>query len=276
MMSVTWLSSPDRPNLFLFFALTVIIILIIIKLRNALIPYGGIHMLDSLFLSFREGLEAALIIGIILATLSQLNRKHLAKVVGFGTIAGVIGSLILGWGLFTFAQSISHEAEEIMEAVMRIVAAGLIAYFILWLHRNQQVAGKIKGQTEKSSSSKIGLFLLAFLSVIREGMELMVFNMTKISESAGTVALGSIIGIVAAALVAYVIFKTTIKLNLSLIFKALGLILVFLGGEMFAEGIVELLETHSEAMEILFLAVFIVPALFILLKDDMARFRRAA
>jgi high-affinity iron transporter len=45
---------------------------------------------------------------------------------------------------------------------------------------------------------------------------------------------------------------------------------------MFAEGIVELLETHSEAMEILFLAVFIVPALFILLKDDVARFRRAA
>ena len=110
-------------------------------------------MLDSLFLSFREGLEAALIIGIILATLSQLNRKHLAKVVGFGTIAGIIGSLILGWGLFTFAQSISHEAEEIMEAVMRIVAAGLIAYFILWLHRNQQVAGKIKGQTENRSSA---------------------------------------------------------------------------------------------------------------------------
>ncbi|MDR4886043.1 FTR1 family protein [Fredinandcohnia sp. QZ13] len=230
-------------------------------------------MLDSLFLSFREGLEAALVIGIILITLTKLGRNHLTRVVVSGTIAGVVGSAVLGFILFQFAQRISHEAEEILEVSMMLVAAGLIAYFILWLHRNQHVTTQIKEQVAKTKSG-IGLFLLAFLSVAREGMELVIFNLTQVTEAASTVVLGSFIGIIASILVAILLFKTTIKLNLGFIFKGLGLILIFIGGEMFAEGIIELISVETEALEIGLMVAFILPSFYLLFKNDFAKFKK--
>ncbi|WP_010677941.1 FTR1 family protein [Bacillus timonensis] len=231
-------------------------------------------MLDSLFLSFREGLEAALIIGIILITLTRLGRNHLYRAVVSGTIAGVVGSVVLGFILFQFAQSISHEAEEILEVSMMLVASGLIAYFILWLHRNQHVTTELKEQVAKTQS-RIGLFLLAFLSVAREGIELVIFNLTKVTEAASTVVLGSLIGIIASIFIAILLFKTTIKLNLGLIFKALGLILILIGGEMFAEGIIELISVETEVIEIGLMALFIIPSFYILFKNDLSKWMKA-
>lgn len=231
-------------------------------------------MIDSLFLSFREGLEAALIIAIIFTQLKKLKRSHLSSTVLSGTIAGAIGSAIIGFIMFYYAQSISHEAKEMFEGLMRLIAAGLIAFFILWLHRNRQISSQLQDQVSKTPS-KIGLFLLAFLSVIREGMELVVFNLTQITQSAASVAFGSLIGIAAAIVLTVIIFKTAVKLNMGLIFKGLGLILIFLGGELFAEGVIGLIEMETEALEIGLMALFVIPSLYIFLKDDLKKFTKS-
>ncbi|WP_442600017.1 FTR1 family iron permease [Neobacillus sp. D3-1R] len=228
-------------------------------------------MLSSLFLSFREGLEAALVIGIILVHLTKINRKDLKSTVYFGAIAGLAVSLIGGFIGFNESKEMEEASEEIFEGIMMFVASGLIAYFILWLHRNNNVTKSVKDQINKRTSA-IGLFILAFLSVFREGIELVIFNLTQVSQDAMTVATGSILGIALAVIVTIILFKTTVKFNLSILFKALGVVLIFLGGEMFAEGL-EMIFGGGEALEIIGLFVFILPSLYILLKDEVSKIR---
>ena len=227
-------------------------------------------MLSSFFLSFREGLEAALIIGILLVQLNKIERKELSKYVLLGALFGFIVSVIGGYISFHVFHGMGEASEALFEGWMRILAAGLIAYFILWLHKNDNVSHHIQSKVE-SNSSIVGLFILSFLSVFREGMELVIFNLTQVSENASTIALGSMIGVMIAILLAYTIFKTSVKLNLSVIFKVLGIVLIFLGGEMFAEGLVKVIEGGGEALENISLLLFIVPALYIFLKNDIQK-----
>ncbi|MBS4194658.1 FTR1 family iron permease [Lederbergia citri] len=225
-------------------------------------------MIDSLLLSLREGLEAALIIGIILAQLVRINRKGLTKFVYIGAILGFIVSAIGGIIGFNEAQEAAESSEELFEGIIMLLSAGLIAYFILWLHRNHGHSSMTKKVTQNTNA--IGLFMLSFLSVFREGMELVIFNLTKITESAYTVATGSILGIVIAILISFVVFKTSIRFNLSILFKILGVILILVGGEMFGEGLVKIFE-GGEILETLGVAVFIVLSFIIFFQQDLKR-----
>lgn len=224
-------------------------------------------MLDSLLLSLREGLEASLIIGIILAQITRIGRKDLNKFVYVGAVLGVVVSAVGGFIGFSEAQEVEEASEELLEGMMMLLSAGLIAYFILWIHRNQGNASAVTQKVAKNTSA-IGLFVLSFLSVVREGIELVIFNMTKITDSAFSVAIGSISGIILAVLIAIILFKTSIKLNLSLIFKILGIVLIFVGGEMFGEGLVKLFE-GGELLEGIGMAAFIILSLSIFLKADI-------
>jgi len=226
-------------------------------------------MLDSLLLSLREGLEAALIIGIILSQLVRLERRDLAKFVYIGAILGFIVSAVGGLIGFTEAQEAEEASEEIFEGIMMLLSAGLIAYFILWLHRNHGSTSSVTSKVTKNTNG-IGLLVLSFLSVFREGMELVIFNLTKITESAFLVATGSIIGIVLAIAIAIVIFKTSVKLNLGLIFKGLGIVLILVGGEMFGEGLEKLFD-GGEMLETIGMLVFVVFSLSIFLKKDIQK-----
>ncbi len=233
-------------------------------------------MVSSLFLSFRESLEAALIIGIILTYLFQANRKDLTRFVYYGALLGTAVSLIGGLIGFREAQELGEEGEEIFGSIMMLLASGLIAYFIVWMSSqansiSSDIKNKINGNT-----TAIGLLVLSFLSVFREGMELCIFALTKISEKASDVALGSGLGLVLAILLAYIIFKSSIKFNLKLIFKILGFILIYLGAEMFAEGVLKLAKLGEEPYEDILMALFAIPSLYFFLKNDIKRFLKKA
>jgi high-affinity iron transporter len=224
-------------------------------------------MSSSFFLAFREGLEAALVIGIILAQLVKINRKELSKYVYTGVICGCIVCAVGGYIVFSSFKETEESSEVFLEGYMRVIASGLIAYFILWLHRNSSVTRTIQSKVSNNASI-MGLIILAFLSVFREGLELVVFNLSQISQDASTVVMGSVIGIIVAIAVAYIIIKTTVKLNLGFIFKILGIVLIYLGGELFAEGLVKIFG-GGESLETGALILFIVPSLYIFLKKEI-------
>jgi high-affinity iron transporter len=113
--------------------------------------------------------------------------------------------------------------------------------------------------------------MLSFLSVFREGLELVVFNLTQVNQSSYSVAISSIGGLIVAIGLAFLIFKASVRLNLSIIFKVLGFILIFLGGELFAEGLVKIFPNGGEALDIGALSVFIIASLYIFLKNDIQR-----
>lgn len=229
-------------------------------------------MVSSLLLSFREGLEAALVVAIILTYLFQTGRKDLAKFVYYGIFLGIAVSLVGGFIGFREAKELGEEGEEIFESIMRLIASGLIAYFIVWMGtQGSNMSAELKSRV-KSSTNAAGLFVLSFLSVFREGLELCIFTLTKISEKASDVALGSSIGILLAIIFTYVIFKTSIKFNLKLIFKVLGFILIYLGAEMFAEGVLKLAGLAEEPFEAILMVLFILPSLYFFFKNDIQKY----
>jgi high-affinity iron transporter len=228
-------------------------------------------MISSLFISFREGLEAALIIAIILAYLYQSGNKAVAKYAYIGAGLGIIVSLVAGFFSFREAQKLGEKSEGIFEGIMMLAASGLILYFIVWMgNQSGNISANIKNKVSNNTSAA-GLFILSFLSVFREGMELVIFTLGKINQKASDVAIGSVVGILLAVLLTYIIFKSSIKLNLKIVFKILGLILIYIGAEMFAEGILKFIKFKEEVMEMILLAVFIIPSLYIFLKNDFMK-----
>lgn len=206
-------------------------------------------MLSSLVLSFREGLEAVLVIGIILTYLTQTHKQKFVKYVYWGTVLGVLVGVIGGYIGFREAKELQEEGEELFGAIMMLVASGLIGYFVVWMaNQNRNISQSVKNSVDKASTG-FGLFVLAFLSVFREGIELVAFILTKVSQNASNLALGTAVGIILAVIIGYFIFKTSLKLNIKIIFKILGIVLIFIGAELFGEALAKLIPSAGELLE---------------------------
>jgi len=229
-------------------------------------------MSSSLLLSFRECFEAVLIIGIIITYISQTGKQKLKPYVYYGAIAGLVVSLISGFISFNEAKELEEDGEEIFEGIMMLLASGLISYFVVWMaNQNKNIASSLKDSVDKKSTA-FGLFLLAFLSVFREGLELVIFTLTKINENASTIALGTVIGFGLAIVVGLIIFKTSMKLNIKWIFKVLGLIIIFIGADLLGEGLTKFFPNGGEVLEIVPCIIYSGLSLIYFLKDDFKNF----
>lgn len=167
-------------------------------------------------MGFREGLEAFLLIGIVLQYLSKSGQNHLKQKVAQGAIAGVITSIVLGVILNKAASSLGgvESLTKVWESVASFVALGLVTMFIIWMIRHSKdMASHIKGEVA-ANLSPIGLFLISFIIIAREGTEIAIFSFAG-KYPATYVALG----VFAALILTVLIFKSLIKVNLSLLFK---------------------------------------------------------
>lgn len=225
-------------------------------------------MSSSLFLSFRESLEAVLIVGIILSALKHQNKPQLSKVVISGAITGLLVAVVVGTLLGLGIQSLDEEILEVIEAGLRILASGLIAYFIVWMSNQNQSISALLGASVSASSTGLGLFALAFTGVLREGMELVILTLANLNSGAVELASGTLIGIVLALAVGWIVFKSSVKFNLSWIFRGLSLVLIVIGSELLAEGLVGFFPALEEA-ERLIIGFYIVVAVTLYFRQDL-------
>lgn len=231
-------------------------------------------MWDILLISFRESFEAWLIVGIIITFLKTSGRGVLVKPVYWGAFFGITISLFLGVTIFSEASSLGAKNKEIFEATMMLLAAGLVGYFIVWMsHQNRSVTMHIKTQVEKRTTW-LEIFLLSLLSVIREGVELTVFVLTKVGSAPSKIIFIAACGLVVSLLAAYFIFLAASHYLLKYIFKLLGIILIFLGAEMFSEGMLKFLPISGEEWETIFSLIFILPAFYVFFKNDFLHWRQ--
>jgi high-affinity iron transporter len=206
-------------------------------------------MLSALLITFREGLEAALIIGIILAYINSTGNSGRSKAVWIGRALAVTVSLIAGAVIYFSAGQLEGRAEEIFEGIATLTAAGVLTWMIFWM-RKQAVNVKkhlhAQIQSALGSGSTFGLLGLAFIAVVREGIEtvLFLFAAVRVSESALLSAVGSILGLAIAIGVGYAIYKGTSKLNLSTFFNVTGVVLIIFAAGLLAYGIHELQEAR--------------------------------
>jgi len=202
-------------------------------------------MLPSILLSLREGLEAALIIGIILSMLTRLNSQHLKIVVWQGAAAAIAASLLAGMGLNFLGLEFEGKAEEIFEGLATLFAAGVLTWMIFWMQKQgQDLKKKIESDTNQAiSTGKKALFSLAFITVFREGLELAVFLLATSFVSGGKLTLvGASIGLLSAVILGWAIFSYSNRLNLNMFFLVTNILLILFASGLVAYGVHELNE----------------------------------
>ena len=196
----------------------------------------------------REGVEAALIVSIVLAYLVKTgNGRHAGKI-WLGTGLAVLASIALGLALFTTVGSFEEPYEQIFEGSAMLLAAAVVTWMLFWMRRQ---AASVKGELQAAvdrvvdSGSVWGLALLAFTAVIREGVETSLFlvgQATSADTNAASVVLGAVVGLAIAVLIGYGFYHGSRRVNLATFFRWTGIGLIFIAAGLLSHAVHEFIE----------------------------------
>lgn len=200
-------------------------------------------MLASFLLSLREGIEAALIIGIVLGALRKLNQAEMAPAVWYGTLSAVLLSIVTGVSLTAFGLSLEGAAEQIFEGIAMLLAASVLTWMIFWMNRQARfIKGELEAGVNRATSTGGGraLFSLAFLAVVREGIELALFlTAATFASTPQSTIVGALLGLGAAILLGWGLFASTVRLDLRRFFQVTGFLLILFAAGLAAHGVHE-------------------------------------
>jgi high-affinity iron transporter len=200
-------------------------------------------MLASYLLSLREGIEAALIIGIVLGALRQMRRTELVPAVWLGALSAAALSLLGAIVLTTFGLELEGAAEPIFEGITMILAAALLTWMIFWMSRTARtLKSDIEADVQRAAfgTGKRALFFVAFIAILREGIELALFLTASVFATDWLqTTLGAILGLGTAILLGWSIFAAILRLDLRRFFQVTGFLLILFAAGLVAHGIHE-------------------------------------
>ncbi|HZA60645.1 MAG TPA: FTR1 family protein [Actinomycetota bacterium] len=199
--------------------------------------------------TLREGFEAALIVSIVLAYLNAVGRRDRFGSIWIGVAAAVGLSLVAGLIIFLTAGALSHRAQEAFEGIVTLLAVGVLTWMIFWMRRQARyIKGELqqKVDTALESGSTLALGTIAFIAVLREGFETVLFLFAAFraaeAESAALRVGGALLGLAAAAVIAFLIYRGGIRLNLRTFFLVTGVMLLAVAAYLINYGVHELQE----------------------------------
>ncbi len=195
-------------------------------------------MFETLTITLREGIEAALVIGIILAYLGKTNKLALKKYVYAGIIAAVAGSIATAIAI----QMLLAEWSEFMEGLMFFIAAFFLGTMLIWMHRTSKHLKQDIEQGVESAFGKwqaLGVLALTFFMIYREGAEIVLFLSATAKEASTGSALEGAAGLVLAVLFGYLFIKGSLRMNLGRFFKITGVMLSVIIFQLIVGGIHE-------------------------------------
>jgi len=205
-------------------------------------------MAAALLITLRETLEASLVVGIVLAFLQRSNEGRYARWVWGGVAAGVLGSLALAWVFQRVVGGFEGRVEELYEGVTMLIAAGLITWMVLWMSRQgKRMKGHLEGRVggHIRDNRPLGIFFLVFVSVLREGIETVIFLQAAFLQSQTAYhQLGAVLGIVLAIGASWLLFKGLKAFSLRRFFAVSSLMLLLFAAGLFAHAIHEFAEAH--------------------------------
>ncbi len=210
-------------------------------------------MINGLLIGLREGVEASLVVGIVVAYLVRTgNREHLPKVWA-GTIAAIAAAVLLGLALYITVGELGTPYEQIFEGTTMLLATGIVTWMLFWMRgQARAMRGHLEAQLARAlgSGGAWGLAVLAFTSVIREGIECSLFVFGQITavtgaqgaEGAQGVLVGTLIGLVIAAGIGYAIYRGSRRIDLRAFFTWTGIALVFVAAGLVSRAVHEFVE----------------------------------
>jgi high-affinity iron transporter len=203
---------------------------------------------SGLVTGLREGVEAALIVAIICAYLARTgNRQHFTKVFA-GAGAAIALSAVLGVLLFVSVGELPSPFEQLFEAVTLLAAAAVVTWMLFWMRRQARtVKGELQAAVDKAlhQGSVTALAALAFVAVIREGLETSLFlvgQANSADQGAIWVLVGAVVGLAVAALLGVGFYQGSRRINLATFFRWTGVALIFIAAGLLSSAVHELIE----------------------------------
>jgi len=203
-------------------------------------------MVSASLLTWREGLEAALLVGIVLGYLRQSEQRELSRVVGAGVGAAVGLSALLALALHSIGASLTGAYEPAFEGITMWLAAAVLTWMIFWMRRRAAtIQRELREQMGRVTrpGERWGLFGLTFLVVFREGVETALFLVANVfAAGAGDTLLGALFGLVCAVAVGVLIYHSAIRLNVHVFFNLTGVLLMIFAAGLVMHGVHEFQE----------------------------------
>ncbi len=199
----------------------------------------------------REGVEAALIVSIILAYLSKTGNAHFFPRIWLGTIAAVGFSALAGVALYVSVGELPEPYEQIFEGLTLLVASAVVTWMLFWMRRQSAlVKGDLHARLQRiiTDGGAWSLVVLAFTAVIREGIETALFlvgQVTAVASADGGAAgilLGAVVGLALATALGYGFYRGSRRLNLAVFFRWTGIVLVFIAAGLLGGAVHEFAE----------------------------------
>jgi len=204
----------------------------------------------SFLITFREALEAALIVTIMVTYLRKIGKEDLNKYAYMGAGAALVVSLVAGVILQVFYGGLGKVASELFEGVASLTAVAVLTGMIFWMTSHSK---EIKGEMEIKINQAVtqgelyGITTLAFVAIAREGLETVLFlSATFVQDSAGTL-LGAALGILVVLGLSFALMKGTVDLEISKFFKVTSIMLLIFGAGLAGYGVHELIEAGEHS-----------------------------
>jgi high-affinity iron transporter len=203
-------------------------------------------MLGNFLIGLREGLEATLVVVILMAYLVKSGRSHLLPKLWIGIGAAVSISIAFG-ALLTFGpRGLTFEAQEAIGGSLSIVAVGMVTWMVFWMARTARTLGtELHGKIDAAATGAAwGIILVGALSVGREGLETALFLWAAAQATGESTVplLGAVLGLAVAVLLGYLLHRGVLKINLGKFFTVTGIFLILVAGGVLSYGIHDLQE----------------------------------
>ncbi|HEX6230350.1 MAG TPA: iron uptake transporter permease EfeU [Actinomycetota bacterium] len=201
-------------------------------------------------IALREGIEAALIVSIVLAYLRQLGRADRSRLVWWGTGTAVALSAALGAVIFAVGAEFEGTAEQVFEGLVTLTAVGVLTWMIFWMRREgARIRSELQERVDTALvSGGVALAALAFVAVLREGVETALFLFAAAQGTAveaggvGPQLVGAFLGLALAVALGVLLYRGGIRMNLRSFFRTTGTILIVVAAGLFAYSVHELQE----------------------------------
>jgi high-affinity iron transporter len=202
----------------------------------------------SYLIGLREGLEATLVVSVLIAFLVKSDRRNKLPQVWGGVVAAV--ALAVGFGaILTYtAAHLSHEGQELFDAITSLLAVVFVTWMIFWMRRTaRSLSGELRGKLEDAlQMGSMAVVVMAFLAVAREGLEtaLLFFASVQGATTTATPLIGISLGLVTAIVIGWGIYRSALKINLTRFFTWTGLLLILVAAGIFKYGVHDLQEAN--------------------------------
>ena len=199
-------------------------------------------MIPTLVITLREGLEAALIVGIVAAFLVREGRRDALRTMWIGVALALILCLGVAVALRIAGQSLPQREQEGLETIVGLIAVAMISYMVVWMRRHsRELKHSLEGSAAQAlaAGSAMALAGMAFLAVLREGFETSVFLLAVFQDTSdpATAGAGAVIGLLIALVLGALIYRGGVRINLSRFFRFTGLVLVLVAAGLLATSL---------------------------------------